>query len=107
MTPEQVKAFYTNNIASSVVDINGKEVTEGGVTAETVEIAKFYKKPAEERLYPVFIYHEEGNPAAVKSYIFPLYGAGLWDAIWGYVALNTDMNTIGGITLAHAAETPA
>ena len=106
MTPEQVNAFYSNNIASSVVDINGKEVTEGGVTAENVEIAKLYKKPAEERLYPVFIYHEEGNPAAVKSYIFPLYGAGLWDAIWGYVALNTDMNTIGGITLAHAGETP-
>jgi Na+-transporting NADH:ubiquinone oxidoreductase subunit C len=106
MTPEQVNAFYSNNIASSVVDLNGKEVTEGGVTAENVEVAKLYKKPAEERLYPVYIYHEEGNPAAVKSYIFPLYGAGLWDAIWGYVALNTDMNTIGGITLAHAGETP-
>ena len=47
MTPEQVNSFYTNNIASSVVDINGKEVTEGGVTADNVEIGKLYKKPAE------------------------------------------------------------
>ena len=106
MTPEQVNQFYSSRISSTVVDITGKEVTEGGVTAEKVEIAKDYKKPAEERLYPVFIFHAEGNPEDVESYIFPLYGAGLWDAIWGYLALDTDMNTIGGITLAHAAETP-
>lgn len=106
MTPEQVNQFYSNNISSTVVDITGKEVTEGGITAEKVEVAKDYKKPADQRAYPVYIYHADGNPSDVKSYIFPLYGAGLWDAIWGYIALDTDMNTIGGITLAHAGETP-
>ena len=83
-----------------------KQITKEGVSAEKVEIAKDYKKPAEERAYPVFIFHAEGKPDQVESYIFPMYGAGLWDAIWGYLALDTDMNTIGGITLAHAAETP-
>lgn len=106
MTPEQVNEFYATRISSTVVDISGSEITEGGVTAEKVEIAKDYKKPADQRQYPVFIYHAKGNPEDVESYIFPLYGAGLWDAIWGYLALDTDMNTIGGITLAHAAETP-
>jgi len=106
MSPEQVNAFYSSRISSTVVDITGKEVTAEGVSAEKVEIAKDYKKPAEERTYPVFIYHAEGNPEAVESYIFPMYGAGLWDAIWGYLALDTDLNTIKGITLAHAAETP-
>ena len=24
------------------------------------------------------------------KYVFPVYGAGLWGAIWGYVALNSD-----------------
>ncbi|TFV96232.1 NADH:ubiquinone reductase (Na(+)-transporting) subunit C [Algoriphagus kandeliae] len=109
MSPEEVNAFYTSHIAATVVDINGQEVTEkdgAAVTAENVDIAKNYKMPAEDRLYPVFIYHAEGNPDAVESYILPLYGAGLWDAIWGYIALDTDMNTVGGITLAHAGETP-
>jgi Na+-transporting NADH:ubiquinone oxidoreductase subunit C len=106
MTPEQVNEFYATRISSTVVDISGSEITEGGVTAEKVEIAKDYKKPADQRQYPIFIYHAKGNPEDVESYIFPLYGAGLWDAIWGYLALDTDMNTIGGITLAHAAETP-
>lgn len=109
MTPQEVNAFYESHIASSVVDINGNEVTEFegvAVTAEGVDIAKNYKKPADQRLYPVFKYHDEGNETDVKSYIFPIYGAGLWDAIWGYIALDTDMNTVGGITLAHAGETP-
>src|SRR5690606_19842695 len=90
MTPQEVNAFYESHIASSVVDINGNEVTEFegvAVTAEGVDIAKNYKKPADQRLYPVFKYHDEGNETDVKSYIFPIYGAGLWDAIWGYIAL--------------------
>jgi len=109
MTPQEINEYYSNRIASIVVDINGKEVTEQGgtaVTAETVDIAKNYKKPAEERLYPVYIFHSDGNPDDVANYVLPLYGAGLWDAIWGYISLDTDMNTVGGITLAHAGETP-
>lgn len=106
MNPEDVDAFYASRISPIVVDISGKEITEGGITAEKVEIAKDYKKPAEERAYPVYIFHAEGKPDQIESYIFPMYGAGLWDAIWGYVALKTDLNTIAGITLAHASETP-
>jgi Na+-transporting NADH:ubiquinone oxidoreductase subunit C len=109
MTPQEVNEFYSSRIASIVVDINGKEVTEQGgtaVTAETVDIAKNYKKSADERLYPVYMFHSDGNPDDVANYVLPLYGAGLWDAIWGYVSLDTDMNTVGGITLAHAGETP-
>jgi Na+-transporting NADH:ubiquinone oxidoreductase subunit C len=104
MSPDQIKAFYEKRISATVVDINGKELTD--ISAEKVEVAKVYKKPAQERQYPVYVFHTEGNPSQVESYIFPLYGAGLWDAIWGYLALETDMNTIAGITLAHAGETP-
>ncbi len=104
MTPEQVNSYYSTHIASTVVDASGKEVD--GTTAEMVDVAKNYKKAVEQRLFPVYIFHEEGDPAKVNSYVFPIYGAGLWDAIWGYLALDTDMNTVGGITLAHAGETP-
>ncbi len=38
--------------------------------------------------------------------VIPVYGAGLWDAIWGYVALESDMNTVKGIVLDHKGETP-
>ena len=30
----------------------------------------------------------------------------LWGAIWGYVALNSDKNTVYGVYFSHASETP-
>ena len=36
----------------------------------------------------------------------PTYGFGLWDNIWGYVALQKDLNTINGVVLDHKGETP-
>lgn len=109
MTPEEINAYYGARISAMVVDIKGAAVTEregAAVSAENVDIAKNYKMDPEDRLYPVFMFHAEGNADNVESYIFPVYGAGLWDAIWGFVALDTDMNTIGGVTFAHAGETP-
>ena len=41
----------------------------------------------------------------VKFYIIPLRGAGLWNAIWGYIALEEDKNTIKGAVFDHKGET--
>jgi len=109
MKPEEINAFYESRISSRVVNIEGEEVEEQDgvqVTAETVDVGKNYKKAPEDRLYPVFVFHEEGDADAAISYIFPVYGNGLWDNIWGYLALQTDMATIEGITFSHAGETP-
>ena len=43
---------------------------------------------------------------ATSGVVAPLYGAGLWGPIWGYIALDADMNTVKGIVLDHAGETP-
>ncbi len=109
MDAKGINEYYEHTISSIVVNIDGEEVTEQGgesVTAETVDVAKNYKLPKQDRLYPVFIYHEKDNKEQIVAYILPIYGAGLWDAIWGFMALKTDMNTIEGITLSHAGETP-
>lgn len=41
-----------------------------------------------------------------QKFIIPMRGAGLWGAIWGYVALNDDKNTIFGTYFNHDSETP-
>lgn len=100
MTPEQVLARYTEVIQSEVANFNG-EIVEG-VVAEDVNIEKNYKKAKEDRMYPVFKYSNNGE----ESYILPTFGAGLWDAIWGFVAVTPDFKTVQGISLAHRGETP-
>ncbi len=48
----------------------------------------------------------EGNVDGATKFIIPLSGNGLWDRIWGYVALDADKSTIYGIYFNHAGETP-
>ena len=109
MKPEEINEFYQERITSKVVNIEGEEVEEqdgAKVTAETVDVSKNYKKAPEDRLFPVFIYLEEGVEKSPLAYVLPVYGNGLWDNIWGYLALKTDMETIEGVTFSHAGETP-
>ena len=50
----------------------------------------------------VFVCEIDGK----TKYVVPVYGAGLWGAIWGYVALDEDKNTVFGTYFSHASETP-
>lgn len=106
----EVIELYGQTIESIVVDINGEviEKDEKGldIEAEMVNIAKNFKKVSEERMYPVFIYHKAGNKDDIEAYIFPVYGKGLWGPIWGFIALETDLNTIKGTSFDHKTETP-
>ena len=54
-----------------------------------------------ERKLPLFVGEKEGK----DYYIIPLYGKGLWDAIWGFVALDADY-VVQGVFFDHKGETP-
>ena len=76
---------------------------DGTLTENTGAFATGYEKEAKEhqRLH-VFVAEVNGE----TKYVFPVYGAGLWGAIWGYVALNSDKDTVYGVYFSHASETP-
>lgn len=67
--------------------------------ADALEAIKDVKGSFAAGQYPLFV-------AQDGSVVVPMYGAGLWDDIWGYVALEPDMNTIKGIVFSHKGETP-
>lgn len=52
--------------------------------------------------FHVFVYEKNGD----KKYVFPLAGNGLWGAIWGYISVNSDKNTVCGVDFSHDSETP-
>ena len=47
----------------------------------------------------------EAKFQGTNYYVIPLRGSGLWDAIWGYVAIKEDLNTIEGVIFDHKGET--
>lgn len=52
----------------------------------------------------LLIYKAKADGAT--KWIIRLDGKGLWGAIWGYIALNDDKNTVYGVFFNHAGETP-
>ena len=41
-----------------------------------------------------------------KIYIMSVIGSGLWDLIWGNIAVRSDKSTVVGASFDHAGETP-
>ncbi len=93
--------LFTDYVKQEVaLNSDGTENTE--VDAFSIDLMKETKKPAEEQAFPLYIAEKEGK----RYYVVPLWGAGLWKEIWGYVALDEDKNTIIGASFDHASETP-
>ena len=98
----EIEASYKESIEAFVVNAKGEKID--GVDAEKVNVLKeFKKKDVSAKQFPVFIYTDA---AGAKSYILPVYGNGLWDAVWGFIALEGDMNTVKGVSFGHKGETP-
>lgn len=78
---------------------------ETGLEKAVVDAKDFstnYDSEAKAGKYHVFVCEVEGQ----TKYVIPVNGAGLWGAIWGYVALNEDKQTVFGTYFSHASETP-
>ena len=59
------------------------------------------EKNGQTRDLPLFVGEKDGQ----TFYIAPIRGKGLWDAIWGYIAMDKDM-VIQGAYFDHKGETP-
>ncbi len=83
---------------------DGKEAFESD--AFNIDIKKQFRDqslPPEDKKFPLFICEKEDGKT---SYVVPMVGTGLWGPIWGYIALDEDMNTLVGATFDHKTETP-
>ncbi len=73
-----------------------------GVTiAPENDIAQIRRKPKHMVIYEVM-----SKDNTVDRYIFPVWGFGLWSTMYGFIALNNDLQTVEGITFYAHGETP-
>ena len=82
--------------------IQGNKISEDD-TAFLIDVKKEQTaaKAGNERRLPLFIGKKEGK----VFYVAPIRGKGLWDAIWGYVAMDENM-IVQGAYFDHKGETP-
>ncbi len=94
---------YNTYITDSYIINEAGEKVDGDLKAFDVNVALQVKEPADKRLMPVYVCTLADG--AVK-YILPMYGAGLWGPIWGYISVDADGSTVYGAYFAHQGETP-
>jgi len=99
-TREQAESLYKNYIVEELA-LKNDGTTDKNVDAFTVKLNTELKKEVTAQRFPLYVAKVETN----TFYIVPLRGAGLWDAIWGYLALQEDNNTIKGAVFDHKGET--
>ena len=95
------KELYDKYIIEEVAITEDGTVDES-VDAFKVDLAKEIKKDVGEQVFPFYVAEVEGS----RYYIVPLRGNGLWNAIFGYISLKDDINTVKGATFDHLGETP-
>ena len=98
----KVGEAFKKYIVKQLVIQDGKETEDDEAYLIDLKQEKAkYKNDPSKRRFPIFIGEKDGQ----TYYIVPIRGKGLWDAIWGYVALDKEM-VIQGVYFDHAGETP-
>ena len=98
---DRVESEFATYITEQLV-IEGTETYQDSL-AYLIDVKKQLNllKNGDTAKLPVFIGEKDGE----KFYIIPMYGKGLWDAIWGFIALDETM-TVKGVYFDHKGETP-
>ena len=104
LSPENILSEYSNRINEFIIDLNGNNV-------ESVDFSDLQMTENKLNGESLFLYEENSylpvyqstNPEAI---IIPISGKGLWSTLFGYFALDSDFNTVKGITFYKHKETP-
>ena len=97
----EVEEAFSKYITQQLV-VDGTEASEKD-NAYLIEVQKelVKVKNGESGELPLLVGEKDGE----TYYIIPMYGKGLWDAIWGYISVDNNM-IVKGVFFDHAGETP-
>ena len=93
-----------------VIDLDGKVLRELGTSREDIEV--YSPKQLKRQNYNIKGGANKTGEPELPVFIFkngrtvvPIYGAGLWGPIWGYISFDGGSATIGGAYFDHESET--
>lgn len=111
-TQAQLLQVYQKRIVPMLVDNQGnlKTFKEANVNEDDYTAAYkktgYYRQP-QKLIYKVLPNDPKANEnSQAEAWVIPVNGFGLWDAIYGYLAIKPDGNTVIGTTWYEQKETP-
>ncbi len=99
------KQIYESHVTRTFVVNEKGEVIEGVDAFKDIDLKSEFNKLKSGNSAQLPVYEctmDDGR----TIHILAMYGAGLWGAIWGYVAVESDNETVAGAIFDHASETP-
>lgn len=111
LSNQEVQEIFNTQVEQKVLNMNGESLTPEQIRNQTgyasqadqLNMSAEMKKSESERLLPLYIFKASDNK---KYNIIAVRGKGLWDEIWGNIALEDDWTTIAGCSFDHKGETP-
>lgn len=97
----EVESAFSKYITQQLVWDGSQVVERDNAYLINVEKALAEAKSGGNAELPLLVGEKDGE----KYYIIPMYGKGLWDAIWGYMSVGENME-IKGVFFDHKGETP-
>ena len=98
---EEAEESYSRYITQELALKMDGSINESLNPFSDLNLAKELKKDYKDQHFPLYIADIDSE----RYYIIELRGVGLWDAIWGYISLKSDFNTINGVSFDHKGET--
>lgn len=97
----EVAEVFDKYITKQLIITEGTKVEESN-DAYLIDVKKEQSnaKDGKERKLPLFVGEKDGK----TFYVAPIRGKGLWDAVWGYVAMDANM-VVQGAYFDHKGET--
>jgi len=120
ITPDEIQKRFDDNIAARLVSLETGmvvESAENGQSAADYDQRKATKDPALSVEAPdnkakvarkanIATVYCVKKANACDQHILPIEGKGLWSTLYGFLSVDSDANTIRGITFYEHAETP-
>ena len=97
---DEADNLYTENIEELSVD-----TASGNILGPGKLNSKLFIKAVKEGMPESYTMLKVTAPGK-ESYVFLVWGGGLWSTMYGYIALEPDKNTVKGLTFYTHGETP-
>ena len=121
LSPDEIQSRFTENITPLLVALDSGDVVEAasnGQSAAEYDQLKATKDPELSIATPdnkakvprmaklATVYCVKTADAGCDQHILPIEGKGLWSTMYGFLSVDSDANTIRGITFYQHGETP-
>lgn len=98
---EGAEELYDKYIEEQIAVQNDGSINPAIDVFNDIKLVLELRKSPENQNFPLYV----ANIDSERFYIIPIRGNGLWNAIWGYISLKEDLNTVKGVVFDHAGET--